>query len=275
MGPRQDAGLDADRPDGVEVAAIHPLSALQHLLLHDPVLDVLEVAPRSRARARGIPRARCRAPDPRPSRPPSVALSAALMACAIACSAAFCARPWSSESIVGPLHLLGLGPALSISWRSSLIVSWMPFCATLSASRISASETSLSEPPSTMTIESAEPLTTRSMVENSSCWKVGLRIQFPRPGPRARRRGACPGTGERLSGRGRHHAEDVGVVLLVGGEDRHEDLHLVLETLGEERPDRAVDQAAGEDFLVGGRPSRLRNPPGILPAGRSSRDTRR
>ena len=101
------------------------------------------------------------------------------------------------------------------------------------------------------------------MVENSSCWKVGLRIQFPSTGPRGAE-GPVPGHRRQAErGRGRHHAEDVGVVLLVGGEDRHEDLHLVLETLGEERPDRAVDQAAGEDFLVGGPALTLEEPAGI------------
>ncbi len=75
----------------------------------------------------------------------------------------------------------------------------MPFCATLSASSTSASEIS-SEPPSTMTIESAEPLTTRSMLENSSCWKVGLRIQLPSTRPtRTAASGPFHGTVERLS----------------------------------------------------------------------------
>ena len=40
----------------------------------------------------------------------------------------------------------------------------------------------------------------------------------------------------------------------------------LLYALGEERAHRAVDEARGEDFLVGGAPSRLKKPPGILPA---------
>ena len=75
----------------------------------------------------------------------------------------------------------------------------MPFWATFKASSISASETS-SEPPSTITIESAEPLTTRSMLENSSCWKVGLRIQLPSTRPtRTAASGPFQGTVERPS----------------------------------------------------------------------------
>ena len=31
-----------DRADGVEIAAVDPLALLEHLLAHDPVLDVLE-----------------------------------------------------------------------------------------------------------------------------------------------------------------------------------------------------------------------------------------
>ena len=152
---------------------------------------------------------------------------------------------------LGPLELLAPCPALSIScfWRPSS--SRIPFWATFSASMISASEIS-SEPPSTITIESAEPLTTRSMLENSSCWKVGFRIQFPSTRPtRTAASGPFQGTArETQCGGGRDHAEHVGVVLLVGREDGDEDLHLVLESLRKEGPDRAVDQTAGQNLLV-------------------------
>ncbi len=50
--------------------------------------------------------------------------------------------------------------------------------------------------------------------------------------------------------RRRDEREDVGLVLLVGGDDVNEDLDFVLEALGEERADRAVDDAAREDLLV-------------------------
>src|SRR3989442_13916127 len=52
----------------------------------------------------------------------------------------------------------------------------MPFCATSRPFTISASVSS-SAPPSTITIESFPPDTTMSTSENSSCWKVGLRIR--------------------------------------------------------------------------------------------------
>ena len=60
-------------------------------------------------------------------------------------------------------------------------------------------------------------------------------------------------------------AEDVGIVFLVGRVDEGDDLGLVAEGLGEERTDGPVDLAAGEDFLLGGRPSRLMKPPGMRP----------
>ncbi len=56
---------------------------------------------------------------------------------------------------------------------------------------------------------------------------------------------------DRQRGRCGDRAEDVGVVLLVGGEDRDDALDVVLVPLREERPDRAVGQAAGEDGGLG------------------------
>ena len=147
------------------------------------------------------------------------------------------------------------------------MISWIPFCATLSASSTSASEIS-SEPPSTITIESAEPLTTRSSVENSSCWKVGLRIQLPSTRPtRTAPSGPFHGTVRQAErGRGGDDAEDVGVVLLVGGQHGDEDLDLVLEPSGKSgRIERSISRPARISSSEG-RPSRLRNPPGILPA---------
>ena len=52
---------------------------------------------------------------------------------------------------------------------------------------------------------------------------------------------------DRQRGRRGDRAEDVGVVLLVRREDRDHELDVVLVALGEERPDRAVRQAGGQD----------------------------
>ena len=51
-------------------------------------------------------------------------------------------------------------------------------------------------------------------------------------------------------GRGAH-GDDVGLVLTVVGQHLGDDENLVVETLGEQRPEGAVDQAAGQRFLFG------------------------
>src|SRR6266516_2916180 len=117
-----------------------------------------------------------------------------------------------------------------ISATSSLAASKssrMPLCATSRPFTISASVSS-SAPPSTITIESAEPDTTMSTSENSSCWHLGH--------------------GERR--RGRRHAQHVGVVLLVRRQHVDEDLDLVLEAFGEERADGAVGDPRRQNLLV-------------------------
>jgi hypothetical protein len=143
----------------------------------------------------------------------------------------------------------------------------MPFCATLSASSISDSETS-SEPPSTMTIESAEPLTTRSMVENSSCWKVGLRIQLPSTRPtRTAAKGPFHGTEERLS------AVDAATTPSVSASFSWSADSTVTNTctsfLNPSGNNGRIDRSMIRPARISssdGRPSRLRKPPGILPA---------
>ena len=143
----------------------------------------------------------------------------------------------------------------------------MPFCATLSASTISASDTS-SAPPSTITIESEETLTTTSMVENSSCWNVGLRIQFPSTRPtRTAASGPFQGTGDRLS------AAEAAITPSMSASfswsaDRTETKIWTsfLNPSGKSgRMDRSMSRRA-RISLSEGRPSRLRKPPGILPA---------
>ena len=74
-----------------------------------------------------------------------------------------------------PLELLRLR-ALLTSCCSRPTSSWMPRCATLSASSISASEIS-SAPPSTITIESAEPLD--GEVDGGELELLERRIQDP------------------------------------------------------------------------------------------------
>ncbi len=56
---------------------------------------------------------------------------------------------------------------------------------------------------------------------------------------------------DREGGRRGDGAEDVGVVLLVGREDRDDELDVVLVALGKEGPDWPVGLAGGEDRVLG------------------------
>ena len=56
--------------------------------------------------------------------------------------------------------------------------------------------------------------------------------------------------GKRERGGCRDHRHDVGIVLEVMGEDGGDDLGLAAETVGEERADRAVDEAGGQRLLL-------------------------
>ena len=73
--------------------------------------------------------------------------------------------------------------------------------------------------------------------------------------------------GEGQRGRGGDHADHVGIVLHVVGEDGDDDLGLVLEALDEEGPDRTVDQAGGQDLLLGGTALALEEAAGDLARG--------
>ena len=55
---------------------------------------------------------------------------------------------------------------------------------------------------------------------------------------------------QRQRRRGRHHADDVGIVLHVVGQHGDDDLGLVLEALHEQRADRPVDEARGQRLLL-------------------------
>ena len=63
--------------------------------------------------------------------------------------------------------------------------------------------------------------------------------------------------GERQGGGGGDHADDVGVVLQIMREHGDDDLRVVLVALGEERPDRPVDEARGQRLLLGRAPLAL------------------
>ena len=109
----------------------------------------------------------------------------------------------------------------------------------------------------------------RSSDDSSSCWYVGLTTSSPsiRPmrtaptGPEERQRR------DRERGRGAVDREDVVRHDHVGREDGADHLHLVLEALRPERPDRAVDHARGQRRALGGAALALEEAARDLPGG--------
>jgi hypothetical protein len=73
--------------------------------------------------------------------------------------------------------------------------------------------------------------------------------------------------GEDEGGAGAGDGEGVGVVLEVGGEEQPDDLRLVVVALREERPQRAVDHARGQDLLLVGPALALEEAAGDLARG--------
>ena len=120
------------------------------------------------------------------------------------------------------------------------------------ASAITSSVRSLA-PASTIMIASRVPETTRSSSDSSSWLYVGLTTNSPSMRPtRTAPTGPRNGISLMVS------AADAAIVpmmsgsfSLVGRQDRQDDLDVVLVALGEERPDRPVGQARGEDGGLG------------------------
>ena len=123
-------------------------------------------------------------------------MSLAFIAFAIGFSASDLTFFTSASSFAAGVHVIFGTEFLAISSSWSFTCSRMPACATLSASTTSASEIS-SAPPSTIRTESAEPATVMSMLENSSCWNVGLRTHWFSIRPtRTAAIGPCHGTSD-------------------------------------------------------------------------------
>jgi len=80
--------------------------------------------------------------------------------------------------------------------------------------------------------------------------------------------GACNGNvGQRQGACRAADAENVGIVLLIGRENDHVDLHLVFVSLREKRANRAVDHARGKGLLFGGTSFAFEEPAGDLSGG--------
>ena len=113
------------------------------------------------------------------------------------------------------------------------------------------------------------PATTRSRSLYSSCSTVGLRTNSPLIRPtRTWAVGVMNGMSlMAMAALAAMPARMSGSFCAVEGQDVQVNLHLVHEPLGEQRPQRAVDQAGGEDFLGGRAAFALHEPAGELAGG--------
>ena len=73
--------------------------------------------------------------------------------------------------------------------------------------------------------------------------------------------------GKRQGRRGADHRGNVGVDFRIDRHHRRDDLHFVVEAVGEQRADRPVDQARGQRFLLRGPPFALEEAAGDLARG--------
>ena len=69
------------------------------------------------------------------------------------------------------------------------------------------------------------------------------------------------------SRRGSHHRQDIRIVLLIGGEDRRDDLDVLMVPLRKQRTDRPVDQPRGQRLLLVWAPLALEETAGDLAGG--------
>ena len=92
-----------------------------------------------------------------------------------------------------------------------------------------------------------------------------LAVDVGHPGGAHRAEERHAGDGQRR--RGRHQGDDVGVVFQVMAQNGADDLHFVLEIVMEQRPDRPVDQAAGQRLTLAGPAFALEKTAGDLTGG--------
>ena len=260
----------SDRADGVEVAAVDPLALVEHLLAHDPVLDVLEhVADLAAPVGEGLQH-----------------LGDGLLA-----HRADAAGPGGLVLGVDGGGHLGLGQLADLLDDARVVLGLGPGDLRLLVRLVDDLLLEADEllDPLLRHLEGLEHLglgdleraaldhddrvggAAHDQVEGGELELLEGRVEDPVPFDPAhahRRQRAVPRhRREAERGRGGDDAENVGVVLLVGRQHGDEDLHFVLEPLREERPDRPVDQARGQDLVVRGPALALEEPAGDLARG--------
>ena len=153
--------------------------------------------------------------------------------------------------MVGDVELARLLGGRSASRMIASITGWKPRWPNITAPSMSSSDSS-SASDSTISTASAVPATIRSSFDSAISSICGLRTKAPLIRPtRAPPIGPMKGTPERVSA-----AEAATMATMSGSfsrswrENGGDDLGLVAEALGEERADRAVDQARDERLVL-------------------------
>ena len=253
---RQQAGAYRDRAHGARIAAVDARLAVQDLAAHDlrfqREADFLDrVGVRAAFRAD---------PDFGEYALPDVVdrLGAGLLLLDLECRAQIALGEFrdarDQRLVLGRRRPVPRGaPASStislIAWITACIC-WWP---NTTAPSITSSGSSFAS-DSTISTACSVPATTRSSCEVFSSVAVGFSTYWPltiadaRGADRAVERNA----GDRERGRGADHRRNVGIDLVVRRHDGRDDLHFVVEAVGKQRADRAVDQPAGQNLLLGG-----------------------
>ena len=269
MSPGERTGFDGNGPDGIEIAAVDPFALPEHLLPHDPVFDVVErrgnfAGPLGKLRGQSchgllLDRAERRGPG---------GLVADVDSPGHGRLGQF-ADPFYQGGVGrrrGPLHF---GPARLLDQLAGVAdqlpdphlgdFEGLEHLGLGNLQRAAFDHDDGIGVAAHRKVDGGELELLESRVEDPVPFQPAdpHRGEGPVPGNRGKRQGQGRGTG----------AEDVGVVLLVGRNHRHEDLDFVLEALGEHRPDRPVDDPGGQDFLVGRAPFAFEEATGDLARG--------
>ena len=158
--------------------------------------------------------------------------------------------------------------AVSASLMIASITGWKPLWPNITAPSMTSSDSSFAS-DSTISTASPVPATTRSSFDSLDLvdQRVEDEVAVDEADAGAADRAHEGHAGERERGGGGDHRDDVGIVLEVMREDGGDDLRLAAEALGEERADRAVDEARGQRLLLARTAFALEEAAGDLAGG--------